>query len=452
MDFVANQKAQIDEMLEIIGIKTIEELFDAIPKEILLPPVREDDGLSEFEGIAHMKALAQKNVSHQRDNYLGGGAYEHHVPSIVHAICQKSEFLTSYTPYQAEASQGMLQIIFEFQSVICALTGMDVSNASLYDGASACAEALLMVLRINKERNKVMVAASLHPHYRKVIELYLKNIDVEIIEIPFKENGELDELFFEKNIEGCAGILVQSPNFFGIVENCEPFFKRAKELDAISILHANPLSFGIYKNASELGADIAIGECQPLGIPLQFGGPYAGYIACKQQYLRQMPGRIVGETKDVDGKRGFVLTFQAREQHIRREKANSNICTNQALCALSFLITVLWYGSTGLKKLALTNFQRAMYLKEALAKFPEIKIFSTSPTFNEFTLFVEGDINHLVDYFHSQQIEPGIPLKRFYPNLPNGLLVCVTETKHIDQLNRYIMTMNDYFTKNNKIL
>lgn len=445
MDFIANQKVQIEEMLKIIGIEKVEELFEAIPKEILLSPPSEEDGMSEYEGILHMKELAKKNLAHKRENYLGGGAYEHHVPAIVNAICQKSEFLTSYTPYQAEASQGLLQIIFEFQSAICALTGMDVSNASLYDGASACAEALLMALRINREYRKVLVASSLHPHYKKVIQLYLNNLDIEIIEIPFDENNQLNVTYIEENISQCAGILVQSPNFFGVIENCESIFKIAKDSKAISILNSNPLSFGIYKNANELGADISIGDCQPLGMPLQFGGPYAGYIACKQEYVRQMPGRIVGETKDIDGKRGFVLTLQAREQHIRREKANSNICTNQALCALGFLITTLWYGPQGLKKLALTNFQRAMYLRSNLKNFPKININLQTDIFNEFSLTIDTDIFKLINYFHKYNIDPGIPLQNFYPNKINELLVCVTETKNKEQLDRYIEIMNEYF-------
>ena len=437
MDYIANREPQILEMLQSIGIKSIEELFQVIPKEILLSPPNADDGLSEFEGIQHMNAIAKKNKAHLMESYLGGGAYEHHIPAIVQAICQKSEFLTSYTPYQAEASQGMLQVIFEFQSAICALTEMDISNASLYDGSSACAEAILMAARIQKKRKKILISHYLNPFYRKVIDLYLASQEIELITI--SDMNSIEEYLNED----VAAVLIQYPNFFGFIEDIKTIFKKSTAFGCINILCANPLVYALYKSASEVGADIAVGDCQPFGINLQFGGPYAGYIACKESFLRQLPGRIVGETVDTEGKRGFTLTMQAREQHIRREKATSNICSNQALCALASLVTMLWYGPEGLKKLALTNFQRSSYLKTNLEKINGITPFNTSPHFNEFTINLNTPIEPILTYFRKHSIEPGISTEIYFPEFENTLLICVTETKNKYQLDKYIQTMKD---------
>jgi glycine dehydrogenase subunit 1 len=438
MDFISNQAPQIKEMLAILGLKNIEELFAAIPRDLILPRPIMDDGLSEYEGLCLMNGLANKNTYSQFENYLGAGAYEHHVPAIVGAICGKSEFLTSYTPYQAEASQGMLQAIFEFQSAICALTGMDVSNASVYDGASACAEAVLMSLRCRPGRNKILIAQSVHPHYRAVVNQYLKCQDCQIEYISCNEDGTLDENSYDRLIDdSTAAVLIQSPNFFGILENSQSFFDKAKQKNALCILSANPLVYGICHSAGELGADIAVGDCQPFGIPLQFGGPFAGYMACRQELIRQLPGRIVGETIDKEGRRGFVLTLQAREQHIRREKATSNICTNQALAALASLIAILWYGKEGVRELALTNYQRAAYLKHELSGLG-ITLMGNRACFNEFVVNFQKPVAEVQRHFRRRGIEPGLDLGRFYPELKQCLLVAVTETKSQYQLDRYI--------------
>lgn len=428
MDFVSNQSPQIEEMLKEIGVASIDELFAAVPPHLLLPKPNSDDGLSEFEGMGEMERLANKNTFPKFVNYLGAGAYEHHVPALVSAICSRSEFLTSYTPYQPEASQGMLQTSFEFQSAICALTGMDVANASLYDGASACAEAVLMALRL-KPKKRVIVGRSLNPHYRQVLDQYLANQEVEVVEAPFLEDGSLDQAATLALLnEDTAAILLAYPNFFGIIDDITGI--AAKKRDALLIICANPLVYGLYASAKELGADIAVGDCQPFGLPLQFGGPYAGYIATKQELIRQLPGRIVGETLDTKGRKGYVLTLQAREQHIRREKATSNICTNQALAALAGLIAIAWYGKEGVKKLALTNYQRAAYLKERLGL-----SLSSAPCFNEFVI----QLPHpgIIEKFRSRNIEPGLDLGR------NRLLVAVTETKAQAQLDEYVEVMRD---------
>jgi glycine dehydrogenase subunit 1 len=424
MDFVANQETQIKEMLASIGVENIAELYSAVPHKLHQTRPAHDDGLSEYEGMRHMESIAAKNTFPSFENYLGAGAYEHHVPVIVGAICSKSEFLTSYTPYQPEASQGMLQTIFEFQSAICSLTGMDVSNASVYDGASACAEALLMALRHHKNRKGVILAKGLHPHYRGVVEQYLCSQDVS-----------LDS--WEKLGETTAAVLIPYPNFFGEIEDIKAIAKKAHEVGALVIIAANPLVYGLYSSARELGADIAVGDCQPLGLPLQFGGPYAGYVSCRHELVRQLPGRIVGETVDLEGKKGYVLTLQAREQHIRREKATSNICTNQALAALASLIAILWYGKEGIKKLALTNYQRAEYLKTRLLQIPGITAWSTTPTFNEFTLKFNRPLVEIIKVFREHKIEPGLDLSRFFPEMKNCLLIAVTETKSKAQLDRY---------------
>lgn len=433
MDFISNKYPQINAMLSEIGIEKIDDLFASIPVELRLHAPQNDDGLSEYEGLRLMENLTAKNTFPSYENYLGGGAYEHYIPAIVSAITSKSEFLTSYTPYQAEASQGMLQAIFEFQSSICALTGMDVANASVYDGASACAEAILMAFRHHKNRNKILVGQSINPRYLAVIKTYLQCLDYQMVYIPNKKEGSIDLDFVKKEADHTtAGILLQNPNYFGIFDDVKACFEIGKQESIIGIVCADPIVYGIAPSARELLADIAVGDCQPLGLPLEFGGPYAGYMACRQDMVRQLPGRIVGETVDTNGERGFVLTLQAREQHIRREKATSNICTNQALASLASLVAILWYGKEGMKKLALANFQRAAYLKNELQKISGITIPYARSTFNEFVVEYKTAIDIVIKHFQQKEIQPGIRLN------DRSLLVAVTETKSKAQLNRYL--------------
>jgi len=486
MDFISNQDIQIKEMLAALGIDSIDELFRDIPNHLKIPQPNENDGISEYEGMLLMESLAAKNTYPQMTSYLGAGAYQHHVPALVGAICSKSEFLTSYTPYQPETSQGMLQAIFEYQSAICAITGMDVSNASLYDGATACAEALLMCLRLNPERKKVVIAASLHPNYREVVEQFLSCHEIKIEWIPFDDQGyAVLKTAAELIDEETAAILMQYPNFFGVIDEIKPITALAKAHQAVSIICANPIVYGLYSSASELGADIAVGDTQPFGLPLHYGGPYVGYIACRQELIRQMPGRIVGETKDLQGRRGFVLTLQAREQHIRREKATSNICTNQALASMASLIAILWYGKEGIRKLALTNFQRTAYLKKQLEAIRGVKMMSQGNFFNEFafsltmetavdfeleSLPIGGDYSQMVKappigsgsnpkstavsglsipfadvsaFFRKRQIVVGADLGNYYPSLKDMILVSVTETKDKDQLDDFVNTAKE---------
>lgn len=441
MDFVANRAAQIKKMLALIGVTSIEELFTAIPPELLCEAPSVDDGMSEQEGLLHMEALAASNSYTEFDSYLGAGAYDHYVPAIVGAICRKSEFLTAYTPYQAEASQGLLQALFEFQSAICALTGLDVTNGSAYDGASACAEALLMAVRAKPSRNSVAIAASLHPHYRSVIEQYLSGLGISLRVIGFHRDGTLDIADLAHQVDNdVAAVLLPYPNFFGVIDDIKGAIKLAHEASALAAVVATPIAYGLFASAGELGADIAVGDCQPLGASLQFGGPYAGYLACRTPLMRQMPGRIVGETLDVQGMRSYVLTLQAREQHIRREKATSNICTNQALVALASLVTMLWYGKEGLKKLALTNFQRTAYLRSELEKVPGVVITSGKNHFNEFVVKFSYPEDFVEKHFRSQGIIPGLALKNYFPETEGSWLVAVTEKKSLEQLKKFSHT------------
>ncbi|MCH9632887.1 MAG: putative glycine dehydrogenase (decarboxylating) subunit 1 [Chlamydiae bacterium] len=439
MDFISNKNHQIQEMLESMGVSNLEELWQSIPKEILLSAPSQDDGLSECEGIEEVKAIGAKNTYTSYESYIGAGAYQHYVPSIVNFVISKSGFLTAYTPYQAEASQGLLQTIYEFQTCICRLTGLEMANASLYDGASACGEAMLMACRINRLRKKVLVAENIHPHYLEVVKQYVEASQIELVLIPIDEKGKIIREKFEELLdEDVAGLLLSYPNFFGAIEDVKPLFEQAQKKGIVNALCANPLAYGIYECAEKLGADIAVGDCQPFGIPLQLGGPYAGYLSCKRKHARQIPGRVVGRTKDRSGDSGFVLTLQTREQHIRREKATSNICSNQALYALASLVAMLWYGPKGISQLALTNFQRTAYLQKNLLKLSKVSALNNECIFNEFVVKLDVPIKDVMKHFRDKKIEPGIELGKFCPKFQNHLLINVTEMKGIDALNRYL--------------
>lgn len=439
MDFISNQKPQILEMLESMGLSSVETLWQDIPEEIVQKAPREDDGLSESEGLALIKKIGSQNTYQHYESYIGAGAYNHYVPALVRSVIGKSGFLTAYTPYQAEASQGLLQTIFEFQTAIARLTGLQIANASLYDGASACAEAMLMACRINSSKNKVLIPENLHPHYQKVIEQYLLPNGFKIKLIPINNHGNIDHKKYHALIkDDVAGILFAYPNFFGTVEEIKELISQAKAQEIIVAISANPLAYGLFHSAGELGADIAVGDCQPFGIALQLGGPYAGYLSCKQEYARQIPGRIVGKTKDHEGNEGFVLTLQTREQHIRREKATSNICSNQALFALASLVAMLWYGPEGIAKLALTNYQRANYLKNRLEHLPKVRSYNMGTVFNEFVIELEHPVDEVIAHFRKHHIEPGLALNKYFPTMKNHLLINVTEIKSIEALNRYV--------------
>jgi glycine dehydrogenase subunit 1 len=445
MSYISLSDKDRKEMMAKIGITSLTELFRSVPKDILLkrelnvpPPMTEPELIQLFEKIT------QKNKYQNFLSFLGAGAYPHVIPYIVDYLSSRGEFISPYTPYQPEVSQGTLQVIFEFQTLICQLTGMDIANASLYDGASAAAESVLMAHRL-KGRSKVLVAKTLHPYYRRVIQTYVKNLEVEIEEIKYTEEGEVDLKDLKGKLDDkTAAVIVQSPNFLGIIENLKKISDLAHSVKALSIVVvAEPVSLGILQAPGNLGVDIVAGEGQSFGLPLSFGGPYLGFMACCKEFIRQFPGRIAGQTKDVDGKRGFVLTLSTREQHIRRERATSNICTNQAWCALRATIFLETLGREGLRELALQNIQKANYALEELSQIKGIKRKFKGNSFNEFVLEVKGGFKKIKGFLRKKGIIGGLSLGEESPELKNCALVCVTEMHKKDDIERLVAVLKE---------
>jgi glycine dehydrogenase subunit 1 len=431
--------AEISEMLSVIGVASVEELFSAIPSELRAKTFNIPPGMSEFETFDRMKAIAGENRS-DVINFIGGGFYDHVIPSAVDHLSGRAEFYTAYTPYQPECSQGTLQALFEYQTAICRLTGLDVSNASLYDGGTACAEAAMMALRVTG-RNKIIIDGCVNPFSRQVIKTYLFNLDVEIIEIPpldgLLNRSELASLLDET----VAAVLVQNPNFFGCVDDFTALAEQVHARDALLISTVYPISLGMLKSPGEMGVDIAVGDGQSLGNPLSFGGPSFGFIAAKKTFIRNMPGRIIGETVDKQGRRGFVLTLQAREQHIKRHKATSNICSNQGLCALRGLIFLSAVGKTGLAEMAVLNRDKAEYAKAQLAAIPGVTVLQSAQTFNEFTLFLPKAADLVVTELLSKGIAAGVPLGQYYEGSENCLIVTVTEKRTKKEIDTLVKTL-----------
>ena len=431
MSYIPHTEKDIKEMLNAIGIASVEGLFNSIPdslkikKTLNLPPA-----LSEQELIHELTELSRKNAAvGEYVSFLGAGAYHHYIPSLVNHLISRSEFYTAYTPYQPEISQGTLQAIFEYQTLICQLTGMEVGNASMYDGASATAEAVLMARRINN-KSKVILSSALHPEYREVVNTYLFSDGNNIREILYcTETGRTLPEAIEKLVDkDTACVVIQQPNFLGSIEDIKTVSEIVHKNNSILIVAiAEPISLGLLKSPGELGADIVVGEGQAFGNGLNFGGPYLGFFATLDKYLRQMPGRIVGETVDKNNKRGYVLTIATREQHIRREKATSNICTNEGLCALAAAIYLTAIGKHGLMEIAKLNLSKAQYLKKGLANIKGIKIAFTAPTFNEFVIETEKEPDVVIKALLKKGIITGPSLKKFYTELAKHMLVCVTE-------------------------
>jgi glycine dehydrogenase subunit 1 len=426
---------EISEMLSVIGVASVEELFSPIPAELRATTFNLPPGMSEFETFSRMQAIAGENRQGMT-NFIGGGFYDHIIPAVVDDLSGRAEFYTAYTPYQPECSQGTLQALFEYQTAICRLTGLDVSNASLYDGGTACAEAAMMALRVTG-RNKIIVDGGVSPFYRQVLKTYLFNLDVEVIELA-PLDGLLNRLELVKILDGSvAAVLVQNPNFFGSIEDFSALAEQIHGVGALLIASVYPIALGMLKSPGEVGVDIAVGDGQSLGNPLSFGGPSFGFIAARKNLIRNMPGRIVGETVDRNGKRGFVLTLQAREQHIKRHKATSNICSNQGLCALRGLIFLSSVGKEGLADLARLNRDKAEYAKERLTTIPGVSVLQSAVTFNEFTLFLPKKAADVVAGLLKQGIAAGVPLGQYYEGSENCLVVTVTEKrskKEIDLL------------------
>lgn len=436
MNYIPHTDREIKEMLQVIGARSLDDLFKDIPPEIKRVNLDLPDSLSEHELIKELEKLGKMNkASDGYDNYLGAGSYEHFIPSLVTNLAGRREFVTAYTPYQAEASQGTLQTIYEYQTLICQLTGMDVSNASLYDGSTALSEAILTAYRSrNLSKGKVFISGTVHPVYRQVVKTYLEAVSVEIIEVPYKD-GVTDINFIKDNVgEDTIAVVVQNPNFFGCLEEIWEIPKIAKKHGAFSIISVNPISLGILKDPGSMGFDIAVGEGQPLGNPMMFGGPYLGFFACRRELMRKIPGRLVGRTKDSEGNNGFVLTLQTREQHIRREKATSNICSNEALCALAACIYMCTLGKNGLKELAELNVRLSHYAKDKLSQIKGVETVFSNPFFNEFVI----KIPKTKEDFLKKNIIPGLLLNKYYPELKGSSLWCVTETKSKEQIDRLV--------------
>ncbi|HEA47415.1 MAG TPA: aminomethyl-transferring glycine dehydrogenase subunit GcvPA [bacterium] len=444
MRFVPNTDQDRKEMLEFLGIKSIKELFKNIPEELLLKKnLKIPKGLSEIELVKEMRLLSEKNADLEHYScFLGAGAYHHFIPSIIPHLIGRSEFYTSYTPYQPEASQGLLQTIYEFQTLICELTGMNVANASMYDGASALAEAMIMAFHITG-REEIIISRTIHPEYREVVGTYARTKDLKIIEVGYENGITSLEALKEKVSNKTAAVLIQNPNFFGSLENLkeiEEITHKNKSLFIVAIVE--PTSLGLLKPPGEFGADIVVGEGQSFGNPISFGGPYLGFMVTKDKYMRKLPGRLVGVTTDSKGRRGYILTLQTREQHIRRERATSNICTNEALCALAATIYLVSLGKEGLRKAAELSTQKAHYAFERIKGVEGFGGVFSSPFYNEFVVKYKNakKINQIL---LKEKIIGPLELERYYPELKNHLLFCATEMNSREEIDRLVNTLKE---------
>jgi glycine dehydrogenase subunit 1 len=432
MRYLPKSPADREQMMREIGIQSIDELFAPIPAEYRLNrDLKVPRQMAESEIIDYFRGCAETNAAGYAV-FLGAGAYHHYRPVVIDSLISRGEFFTAYTPYQPEISQGTLQAIFEFQTMICELTGMEVANASMYDGSTGAAEAIMMAVRVTG-RKSALVARSVHPEYREVMSTYSQHQGMPISEFGFLENGRVDMAELEKKItDETAGVLIQSPNFLGTIEDVAAIADLVHRKGALLVVSiAEALSLGIVKPPTE--ADIVSMESQSFGVPLGYGGPYAGVMATKEKFVRQMPGRLVGEAKDSNGKRGFVLTLSTREQHIRREKATSNICTNQALIATMATIYMTIYGREGLKELAQQNLAKATYATQEFSKKAKV-LFPGTPRFNEFVVQTKEDANDVNNRLLEKKMIGGFPLKRFYPELGNAALWCCTELNTKEQI------------------
>ncbi len=414
------------EMLRAIGVESIEDLFgDISPALRLKRPLALDDGLSEQEVFEELRALAARNVSTDDElSFLGAGMYDHYIPALVDSIILRSEFLTPYTPYQPEISQGGLQAMFEYQTAISELTGLPVSNASVYEGPSAVAAAGYVAKQDN-ERQRFVVSRAVHPHSRQALRTLAHAWGMEVVEAPLLD-GVTDLPALDHDV---SAIVVQQPNFLGAVEDLAALAEAAREVGALTICACDPLPLALLKPPGQCGVDIAVGEGQTLGNRLDFGGPSFGFFATTEALMRRMPGRIAGETRDLDGKRGFVLTLQTREQHIRREKATSNICTAQALNALAGVIYLSWLGRQGIVELAELMLQRTAYARQRLAEIPGVRPSNEQPVVREFALRLDAPVEKVIARCREQGVNPGYALGRDYPELEHGLLVAITERR-----------------------
>ncbi|MGI6093491.1 MAG: aminomethyl-transferring glycine dehydrogenase subunit GcvPA [Veillonellaceae bacterium] len=424
-------------MLDGIGVKSVEELFNDIPAELRMDhSLNIPAALSEPELASHIAALAEANVNAAEYTYfLGAGAYDHYLPSVVDHILRRSEFYTAYTQYQPEISQGYLQALWEYQSMIAELTGMAVANASLYDGGTAAAEAAMMAAGVTGRR-EILVASSVHPNYRTVLRTYAMDRDYSVVELGYKDSQlDLDQVK-AKLTKSAAALIIQTPNFFGSIEDVKALAELTHAQGALLIVAVDPISLGLLEAPGLLGADIVIGEGQSLGIPMSFGGPYLGFFAATEKLMRKMPGRIIGQTVDHDGTRGFVLTLQAREQHIRREKATSNICSNEALCALAAAVYLGTVGKEGFQKVASLSLNKAHYAYKQLTGLNGCEAVFKAPFFKEFVVRLSKPVAEVNQALLADKIIGGLDLGKYYPDLNNCMLVCVTENRTREEIDR----------------
>lgn len=440
MRYIPHTEQDIRLMLAEIGVQNIDTLFDSIPDSLKLGDnlLGLPESLSESDLTNYLKRLQKKNTTPENHSvFLGAGAYHHFSPVLIDHLISRGEFATSYTPYQPEVSQGTLQAIYEFQTMICLLTGMEIANASMYDGASSLAEAVVMSNRVNR-RTEFLVSRGVHPEYRKVAETYTRGSNFDLKEIPFDEKGKTDvSAIIEKLSDNTSAVVLQSPNFLGVVEEYASLKEKLAENGTLLIVVvAEAVSLGILQSPGSHGADIVVGEGQSLGLSVSYGGPYVGFFATREKFLRQMPGRLAGETVDQNGKQAYVLTLSTREQHIRRERATSNICTNQGLCALATAIFMSTLGKQGFRELAVLNLRKADYLKNRLAHVPNFNIRFSADTFNEFVIECPRPVEEILTSLKQEGIIGGYPLKSYYPDLENCLLVCVTELNTREEMDR----------------
>jgi glycine dehydrogenase subunit 1 len=431
MAYILNTPDDVRAMLAAIGLDSVEQLFDVIPRELRLKrPLDVPEAMPELALTAHVGAIAAENQGADRlPCFLGGGAYDHFIPAVVDQLAGRGEFYTAYTPYQAEASQGTLQAIFEYQTLVCQLTGLDVSNASLYDGGSAVAEAVLMALAATGRRGRVVLPCAVHPEHRQIVRTYLANLGVEAVEVALEAGRTSPDAMRAALTDETASVVIAQPNFLGQLEEAEELIAAAHERGALAIVSFDPISLGLLKRPGDYGADIAVAEGQSLGNPLAYGGPYLGILACREAFVRKIPGRIVGQTTDRRGQRCWVLTLQTREQHIRREKATSNICTNQGLLALRASIYLAVMGPSGLRQAAELSTRKAHYAAERLSAVPGLRLALDGPFLKEFVIHTEKDPVAVLDAVRRRGFHGGIALSRWYPELGDGILIAVTEKR-----------------------
>ncbi len=445
MKFIPNSNIK-NSMLKEIGLNNINDLFSDIPQKIRIKNIELDNGLSQQDTEKKLREIACKNKSyHQLTSFIGGGIKPHYIPSFVKSIISRAEFYTAYTPYQSEASQGFLQAMFEYQSFIVELTGMDVANCSLYDGVTSLGEAALMCTRINRKKTFI-IPENISSDKKSVLKNYTKGSELEIKEIPYDlKTGKIDLNQLKKNVDGnTAGVYIENPNFFGVFEDdVDTISKIVKDAGSIFVIGIDPISLGITKSPSEYGADIAIGEGRALGNPMDFGGSSLGIFACKKEFLRQMPGRIIGLTKDSESNRAFCMALQTREQHIRRSRATSNICTNEGLCALAAVSYLSWLGGNGLERLSKTNFENGQKLAKQIESIKGFKKMFTGVHFNEFVIKCDEDPDKINKKLLQKNIQGGLLLESEYPDLKNCVLFGITEIHNDADIEKLISALKE---------